>query len=125
MLTQFNKIVLIIATIVLIVMLVLLYIFLSKALFEDSYPPVVSDCPDYWDISLNSNGEQECIDNLKINSGSGASNCRNILPALFEVGGQHKDGVICNRYDIAKECNLIWDGITNTSKDCNKISSNL
>ena len=47
-LSSFHKIVLTIATFILIVSLIALGIFFSKALFEDSFPPIVSDCPDYW-----------------------------------------------------------------------------
>lgn len=117
MLTQFNKIVLIIATIVLVIMLGLLYIFLSKALFEDSYPPVISDCPDYWDISLNSDGEIVCINNMLIN-GNNTSECKKILPMQFELSSINRDETICYKYDWAKKCDITWDGITNNSIKC-------
>ena len=118
MLTQFNKIVLLIATIVLIIMLILLYIFLSKSLFEDSYPPVTSDCPDYWDISLNSDGTKECINNLKINSGRANAECNNIIANQFGLESINKEQAICNKFKWAKQCKITWDGITNNSKPC-------
>jgi len=119
MLTFFNKIVLLVATIVLIIMLILLYFFLSKSLFEDSYPPIISDCPDYWDISLNSNQEKVCIDNLKINSGLGTSYCNKEKDvSFFKLIGTDKDDIICQKYKWAKDCQITWDGITNNTKKC-------
>ena len=46
----FQKTVLTISVIVLIISLIILGLFLAKSLFEDSYPPVISDCHDYWDV---------------------------------------------------------------------------
>lgn len=117
MLTEFNKIVLIVATIVLILMLILLYIFLSKTLFEDSYPPIISDCPDYWDISLNADGEKICIDNLKINSGS-KIDCKSSSISMFKNNGTNKNEVMCEKNKWAKDCNITWDGITNNTTPC-------
>ena len=119
MLTQFNKIVLIIATIVLIVMLVLLYLFLSKALFEYSYPPVISDCPDYWDVSLDSDGNKICVNNMLVNSGTNSVECNNINPAQFNLESTNKEESICSKYSWAKKCKITWDGITNNNISCN------
>ena len=62
MLSRFNKIVLIIATIVLIVSLLILGYFLNVALLNDSYPPVINQCPDYWDVSGNT-----CVNKTFVN----------------------------------------------------------
>lgn len=124
MLTQFNKIVLIIAIIVLIIMLSILAFFLSKTLYEDSYPPIISDCPDYWDVSLNSNNQTICIDNLKINPGLSTYNCRNIQPEImFKINNQStnigsRKNELCNKYDWASKCKITWDGITNNTINC-------
>ena len=119
MLTEFNKIVLIIATIVLIIMLILLYLFLSKALFEDSYPPVISNCPDYWDISLNSEGENICINTNSVNIGNNTEDCINIQPIQFELDSTSKEDTLCSKYNWAKSCKITWDGITNNTTKCN------
>lgn len=116
MLTQFNKIVLTVATVVLIIMLVLLGIFLSKSMFEDGYPPIITDCPDYWDIS-NNNGTKSCVDILKINSGKGTNYCNRIFTDLFDKQ-YSKDESICKKKEWAKDCKVSWDGITNNNKAC-------
>lgn len=117
MIREFNKIVITVATVILIIMLVLLGIFLSKSLMEDSYPPVISDCPDYWDISLNSDGNKTCVDVMGINSGIGTQECNSELVSLFNIGSNN-DEINCNKYKWSKKCKVTWDGITNNSKPC-------
>ena len=95
MLSEFNKIVLIIATIVLIISLLILGYFLNVALLNDTYPPVISECPDYWDLSLNSLGEKECINVSTINSGNGMSECKTLNLTEFSMSGTDKNSVIC------------------------------
>jgi len=118
MLSRFNKIVLIIATIVLIVSLLILGYFLNVALLNDSYPPVISECPDYWDISLNTFDEKECINVSTINRGNGSTDCKTLNFAQFSVNGTDKESVICTKKQKANDCGLTWDGITNNSTAC-------
>lgn len=118
MLSSFNKIVLIIATIVLIVALLILGYFLNVALLNDSYPPVISECPDYWDVSLNSLGQKECINVSTINSGNGSSECNTLNISIFTEAGSDKNSIICEKKKKANECGLNWDGVTNNSTSC-------
>ena len=119
MLTQFNKIVLTIATIILIIMLIFTGFFLNRSMYNDNFPPVISDCPDYWDVSLNSNGDKNCINIMDINTGLGTSNCRSRLLSLFNVNGNSKDEILCSKQKWAKDCKINWDGITNNNNLCN------
>ena len=118
MLTRFNKIVLTIAIVLLCISLTVLGVFLSKSMFEDSYPPITSDCPDYWDVSNNLNGDIICNNVSTINKGRGDSLCNNYPVDEFEAGGSGKYDVICEKYKWAKKCNITWDGITNNNKAC-------
>ena len=120
MLTQFNKIVLTIATVVLSISLLSLGIFLNKTMFEDSYPPVSSDCPDYWDVSFNSNNETICENISTINRGSQSSDCRSKAVNMFSANGSNINDVLCEKYTWAKDCGIAWDGITNNNKSCDK-----
>ena len=52
----FQKLILTIAIISLIVILVVIGIALSKANAKTIWPPIVSECPDYW-IDMSGNGE--------------------------------------------------------------------
>tara|TARA_B110001450_G_scaffold61043_2_gene57823 strand:- start:91 stop:465 length:375 start_codon:yes stop_codon:yes gene_type:complete len=118
MLSRFNKIVLIIATIVLIVSLLILGYFLNVALLNDSYPPIISECPDYWDLSLNSLGDKECINVSTINSGNGMSECKTLNLTEFINNGTDKNSVICAKKTKANTCNFNWDGVTNNNNAC-------
>lgn len=118
MLSSFNKIVLIIATIVLIVSLLILGYFLNVSLLNDTYPPVISECPDYWDISLNSFGDKECINVSTINIGNGTSECKILNLTEFKQNGTDRNSVICAKKNKAKTCNINWDGVTNNNNAC-------
>ena len=128
MLTEFNKIVLLVATILLISGLIILGIFISNSLKNENFPPVETECPDYWDVM--SNGK--CKDIQKINSGY-AGDCRpadSILTpsTTFEItssnftryGYTADDALICRKQKWANKCNVHWDGITNNPKACSR-----
>jgi hypothetical protein len=106
----FQKTVLIIATIILIIMLVFIGISLSKSKYAESWPPIVGDCPDYW-VDLSGNGEA-CFNSKSL----GICN----LPSLedkntmnFNVDPYNTyDKGTCSKYNWAKGCGITWDGIT-------------
>ena len=116
MISDFNKIVITIAIIVLLIALIVLGIFLSKAMFESAYPPVISDCPDYWDVSYNSNNDIVCKAVLRTNTGK--SGCDEYSPSLFLNAGSGKNDIICEKQKWAKKCGITWDGVTNNNKAC-------
>ena len=100
-LNKFNKIVLFSAIVILIIVLIIITISLNYALFNANYPPVISDCPDFWDVSLNNDNQIVCNNIVRHNRGT----CND-------------DDVICAKYRWAKKCNISWDGITNNNKAC-------
>ena len=104
---NFQMIVISISVIFLIIMLVIIGIAMYKKKYTQVFPPIVSNCPDYW--------EDKSIGN--------SSNCVNIKN-LGTCGVKSKDfsGTdwtsnegICNKAKWARNCNLTWDGITNNS----------
>ena len=117
MLTDFNKTVLIVASILLILGLIIIGIFILKSLEEETYPPVVSDCPDYWDVEY-SNGNKLCKNNTYINDGRSKNECRSYPTNLFLAYGASTNDKICEKYKWAKDCNIHWDGITNNPQAC-------
>tara|TARA_B100000965_G_scaffold157690_1_gene131446 strand:+ start:1205 stop:1564 length:360 start_codon:yes stop_codon:yes gene_type:complete len=115
---SFNNSVLTIATIILLIALILVGLFLAKTMFEDSYPPIISDCPDYWDVDHDGNDNVVCKKN-KINTGRGGAQndrCNNYPVSSFS--GSDKKGILCEKYKWAKQCNITWDGVTNNNKAC-------
>ena len=105
----FQKTVLIIAIIILIITLIIIGMALSKKSAEIGWPPMVPQCPDYWTIDGSGNNTT-CI-NVKD------------LGTCKSVGSKHKtmnfntseftgaQGT-CNKYTWANNCNISWDGIT-------------
>ena len=114
-LNKFNKTILFSAIVILIIALIIIGIMLKYALFNENYPPIISDCPDYWDVSLNSNDEVTCINVSRRNTG-----LNNVSYPVnnFYIGGSNPSDVICAKYKWSKENNISWDGITNNNKAC-------
>ena len=126
MLGSFNKTVLIVACVLLILGLILIGVFISKNIEKAAYPPVVGDCPDYWDVSYNSDNIKTCTSN-SINTSTGTTrtpfngttaSCQSYPVSNFTNAGTSVDDIICAKYTWAKECNIHWDGITNNSQAC-------
>tara|TARA_Y100000816_G_scaffold277702_1_gene248139 strand:- start:4260 stop:4637 length:378 start_codon:yes stop_codon:yes gene_type:complete len=117
----FQKTVLTISVIVLIFSLIILGIFLAKSLLEDSYPPVISDCPDYWDVTYNVNDEVVCRNTSTINKGKGdapGGECNDYPVNIFLASGSQNEDILCEKYKWSKKCDITWDGVTNNNKAC-------
>ena len=102
---------LIIASIILIITLSFVAISFSNIKTDSKYPPVVSDCPDYWISQSDTNGNI-CVNN---HENLGNPDCSKTVDFsqvqwLGEVGA-------CNKKTWAKSCNLTWDGVTNSNKN--------
>lgn len=114
---SFNRTVVIIAGILLVTLLVILAISLSKSLFNEAYPPIVPDCPDYWEVQYDSNDKARCVNHSGVNLGNTSLEDCGDYTSYFD---RHSDEGNCNRYNWAKKCSVNWDGITNSSVDfCN------
>ncbi len=117
MITKFNKIVLMVASVLLILGLIIIGIFIVGALEGEAFPPVITDCPDYWNVTYNSAGQIICRNN-QINDGYPINRCRNYPTSKFNANGTSANDIICEKSKWAKECNIHWDGITNNPKAC-------
>jgi len=109
---SFQKIVLIIAIVLLIFALILFAVLMVQS--AKNYPPVVASCPDYWiDLSggINSGGSCYNVKNL------GKDTCKKQVD--FTTDFWTGDNGSCNKQTWAKACDLTWDGITNNQNVCN------
>jgi len=121
MLGSFNITVLIVATVLLILGLIIIGFFIVKSIEDADYPPVISDCPDYWKVGYD--GTNKICTKNSINSGiTTISGCLQYPVARFNEIGTSVDDMICNKYKWSKDCNIHWDGITNNSRACLKTS---
>ena len=98
---SYQKFVLVTAIIILIISLVVIGYSLKKAKSALSWPPVTSQCPDYWRQDLSGN----CI------------NEKNLGTCVAPLGSNHltlnfSDYTTCQKYTWANQCKVAWDGIT-------------
>lgn len=107
---RFQNTVLTIAIIVLTIVLIMIGRTLYVNRFSVVFPPVVSDCPDYW--LDKSDGDSSNCENVK-NLGSCNDKTMDFSSALWKGS----EG-LCRKQQWAKKCNLTWDGITNNNQLC-------
>ena len=105
---NFQKIVLVVATVFLVFILIVVGITLYSHHTDVKFPPVISACPDYWDISNNvchnthpTEIPSSCGNNIDFNSPS--------------YKGHNGD---CNKAKYARQCGLTWQGITTNPNIC-------
>lgn len=118
MLGNFNRTVLLVASVLLILGLIIIGFFTVKTVEDSAYPPIISDCPDYWNVSYDSVTQNKKCQNNSINSGVNTPRCRNYPLSEFSASGTSINDVICAKNKWAKSCNIQWDGISNNSKAC-------
>jgi hypothetical protein len=100
---SFQSTLLIIATVILIIILVLFAFSLNAQKKNQKWPPINSECPDYW-VDASGNGAK-CINTLHLGT------CGDTAPDFTQspytgVGGT------CKKYQWASTCGVSWDGIT-------------
>ena len=111
----FEKKVLIVAGIILVVSLVLVLIFILMSKGNQKYPPVESECPDYWELEEVNNKKLLCKNVKGLGEGwSGESTEVTIDPNRQDFQGV--DG-LCNKQYWAREHNVTWEGVTEPTKD--------
>ena len=119
--TSFQKIILGLALIGLIILLVIIGMSLSESSSQMVWPPVVGDCPDYW-VDLKGSGEA-CYNAKSLGKcnlpGTGEQNTMN-----FNVSPFNAENGTCSKYTWATRCGVTWDGITYGVKNpCNTTST--
>ena len=117
---NFQKLVLTIAIILLIIILVIIGLSLSKASAEETWPPIVGECPDYW-VDMSGNGEACFNSHLLGKCNIPSKNNKNTMN-FTQPQFTGNDGN-CAKYTWAKRCQVTWDGITSGVKNpCDKTS---
>jgi hypothetical protein len=120
---NFQKIVLTVA----IVIFIIIMIFVGSALYQNKYattfPPVVSQCPDYW-IDNQSSINNPNANSSETQTSQACINVKNLgntsCSKTMDFTGSFWQGSTgsCNKYKWAKGCDLTWDGITNSPNIC-------
>jgi len=106
---NFQKTVIVVAIIILIVALIFVGISLKKSEENEIWPPIIGDCPDYW-VDLSGNGGA-CFNSKSLGKcnlpGTKEKNTMDFTTQTFT--GQNGT---CAKYTWAKGCGVTWDGIT-------------
>lgn len=105
----FQMLVLLIATITLVVALIFIGFTLSYSK-NQSWPPMVPDCPDYWTMDGSGNNAQ-CV-NIKNLGKCPPLNNQKYLTMDFNAPAFTGTNGLCAKYNWANKCNISWDGIT-------------
>ena len=102
---NFQKIVLVTAIIILILMLTFIGYALYSHRFNRQFPPIVAECPDFW-VS----NKKECTNPKNLGKCTGPKN-------FNSKTYQGHDGA-CAKSKWANNCGLSWQGITNNADVC-------
>ena len=135
MLGEFQKSLVNILGIILIICLVIFFIMILYINREQKFPPVIGDCPDYWlsskyfDNKDNLDMIEDVLTKTELENNEGGSKCVNVkklgnpncskIMDFNEVPFNTVNG-LCDKYKWAKDCDLTWDGITNNKTICDK-----
>ena len=106
---RFQKIILSIASVFLLLILVFIGIALTKSRYDSVWPPVVGDCPDFW-VDMSGNGEA-CYNSKSLGKCNIPSDADKNVMNFNQPPFNSNDGV-CSKYNWAKGCDITWDGIT-------------
>lgn len=102
---NFQKIVIIIAIVLLILMLSFIGYGLYKNKSNRKFPPIIGECPDYWVAKKN-----ECTNPKNLGICKGSKN--------FNTSKFSGDTGDCAKSKWAKNCKLTWQGITTNPDIC-------
>ena len=105
---SFQHIIMITAIIILIICLIVIGVALHANETSNIYPPVIADCPDYWEAS-----NSGCINTYDL--GYNTASCKNQNIKTLTSN--------CNKQTWARNCNLTWDGITNNVDLCSSTTN--
>ena len=110
---SFQKTVLTIGSILLVLILLFTGYILYRNKYTGEFPPVISECPDYW-VSQIESGQNICsnVKNL------GKASCSKKMN--FNRPPWNGSDSVCYKSKWARSCDLTWDGITNSNVDCKK-----
>lgn len=96
----FQKIVLVIATVILIIFLVILSVILGMSKNKLQFPPELGVCPDYFKI-IKHDGKEKCKNHKGLGNDMAGCDMKSF-----------QGYTIKQKKDWAKGCGVTWDGIT-------------
>jgi hypothetical protein len=112
----FQKIVLIVAILILIVILAFIAVSLRKAKKNTSWPPIIANCPDFWvsvaDVSGTDMSDGDyCVNTKNLGKCPPKSGQPHLVMDFSKAPYTGTNGN-CAKYTWATGCDISWDGIT-------------
>jgi len=104
---NFQKIVIIIAIILLILALAFIGTAISNEKNTHDFPPVIAECPDYWTHDVEQN---KCINVHELGRGLDGEKVKELDLKYW------KDYLMCLKKWASNLINISWDGISNNPK---------
>jgi hypothetical protein len=108
---SFQKTILVVAIIFLLINLVIISLGLTYSSKNNTWPPIVPDCPDYWESVTDESGNNiKCVNTKDLgvcNPSSGDAH----LSMNFNQAPYVGDKSNCAKYTWANKCKVAWDGI--------------
>ena len=108
---SFQSSVLLVANVILIISLCVIGLMLYRQKYNAEYPPIIGDCPDYWETNANM-----CKADTKILTAGLSDACKG--PKDFTGPNYSGNKGKCEKQKWARSCNLSWDGISNVEDLC-------
>lgn len=101
-----------IAVIITLVLLLIIYVFVilnfSFAKKKENWPPIIADCPDFWQSEKTEENNIKCINTQDLGTCPPATG-DTYLEMDFNTS---EFGTTCAKYTWANNCGIAWDGIT-------------
>jgi hypothetical protein len=113
---MFQKSVATVAIVILIITLCFIGIALYRQSNDSKYPPVIANCPDYWEASGNL-----CVNTMGLGKATCTASpnvCKGTRCMDFTLPQWNNTSSMCQKYQWANKCNLTWDGITDNASLC-------
>lgn len=98
----FQRITLIVAGLMLVVMLLLVVYMMRQSIKSTNWPPMISECPDYFEV----------VSPGVCNNVKGLGTCQGSAISFQAPEYQGTQG-LSQKKQWAQHCGVVWDGITN------------
>jgi hypothetical protein len=108
--SSFQKTVLTVFLVIFVLCMLLIAFSIYRNKYNTDYPPVISDCPDYWEFLE----DGSCQNTHYLGSSQCATNMDFTIPLYSGSSG------MCQRQTWAKSCGIVWDGITGNNRRCRR-----
>lgn len=110
----FNRIVIVVALCFLLGMLVLVGYLVNNSKYNAKWPPVIGECPDYWEVEKGEDGKYRCIVNER-NTNVGRCNQASYNTFISGLSENDLKGIsgLRKKSKWANDCGIMWDGVTN------------